>query len=219
MTANFQKTDRPRPSLQYEKRLWSGGFAFIAGLDEAGRGCWAGPVAAAAVILPKKAGIEKILTGVRDSKQMTATQRAKWAEVIRCTALCFGVGYSTNEEIDERGILAATRLAMVRALNELDPQPQFLLLDYLVLPGLDLPQIGLVKGDGHVLSIAAASILAKTSRDECMMEMEQKYPGYGFARHKGYGTQQHRDAMDKLGLSRIHRRSFAPVRKMLTLVQ
>jgi ribonuclease HII len=203
------------PTLGYEKRLWSRGIAYVAGLDEAGRGCWAGPVAAAAVILPEEKGIQKKLAGVRDSKQMSAPQRTWWAEKIKVNACCYGIGFSSAAEIDQLGIVRATRQAMERALACLRVQPQYLLLDYLLLPAVDLPQMGLVHGDGLVLSIAAASILAKTSRDEWMAAMETQYPGYGFARHKGYGTLQHRMNLKRLGVSAIHRQSFAPVRTML----
>jgi len=215
MTAKSSIKPNNLPTLDYEKRLWSRGIQTVAGLDEAGRGCWAGPVAAAAVILPPEKGIQKKLAGVRDSKQMSAVQRTLWAEKIRCTALCNGVGFSSSAEIDQLGIVRATCLAMERALACLRVEPQFLLLDYLLLPAVDLPQMGLVHGDGLVLSIAAASILAKTSRDEWMAAMESQYPGYGFASNKGYGTLQHRMNLKRLGVSAIHRSSFAPVRQML----
>lgn len=215
MTAEGSIKPNNLPTLDYEKRLWSRGIQTVAGLDEAGRGCWAGPVAAAAVILPAEKGIQKKLAGVRDSKQMGAVQRNLWAEKIKCIALSYGVGFSSHTEIDRLGIVRATRLAMERALACLQVEPQFLLLDYLLLPSVDLPQTGLVHGDGLVLSIAAASILAKTSRDEWMAAMELQYPGYGFARHKGYGTLQHSLNLRRLGVSVIHRHSFAPVRQML----
>jgi ribonuclease HII len=189
----------------------------VAGLDEAGRGCWAGPVYAAAVILTADKKTLNELSGVRDSKQMTPGQRTHWAEIIKTEALCFGVGFSTHDEIDESGIVAATRQAMLRALDDLGIQPQFLLLDYMLLPSIDLPQMSLVRGDGQVLSIAAASILAKTSRDEWMMNLDEQYPGYGFARHKGYGTPQHRQSLNRMGISTVHRRSFAPIRQMQTV--
>lgn len=215
MTAEGSIKPNILPTLDYEKRLWSRGIQYVAGLDEAGRGCWAGPVAAAAVILPAEKWIQKRLAGVRDSKQMSATQRTLWAEKIKHAALCHGVGFSSHAEIDRLGIVRATRLAMERALACLLVDPQFLLLDYLVLPAVELPQTGLVHGDGLVLSIAAASILAKISRDEWMAEMESQYPGYGFASNKGYGTLQHRLNLKRLGVSAIHRQSFAPVRQML----
>ncbi len=215
MTAESIKKPKCLPTLDYEKRLWSRGIQYVAGLDEAGRGCWAGPVAAGAVILPAEKGIQKKLAGVRDSKLMNAGQRTLWAEKIKRAAISHGVGFSSHAEIDRLGIVRATRLAMERALACLLVDPQFLLLDYLLLPAVDLPQMGLVHGDGLVLSIAAASILAKTNRDEWMAAMESQYPGYGFASNKGYGTLQHRLNLKRLGVSAIHRQSFAPVRQML----
>ncbi len=202
------------PTLLFEKSLWAGGLSYVAGLDEAGRGCWAGPVCAAAVILPPDKNIIKKLHGVRDSKQMTARQRTRWAEVIKTYALSFGVGFSANDEIDQIGIVAATRLAMLRALEFLTIQPQFLLLDYMLLPTLDLSQTSLVKGDARSLSIASASVLAKTARDQLMVEMDRAYPGYGLAQHKGYGTIQHHQALKQMGASPMHRFSFAPIRAL-----
>jgi ribonuclease HII len=214
MTAKRVRHSYFYPTLKFENHLWSGGLQYVAGLDEAGRGCWAGPVCAAAAILPPEKDILKKLHGVRDSKQMTALQRTHWSDVIKSCALSFGVGFSTNSEIDRLGIIAATRLAMQRALDFLTTQPQFLLLDYMLLPTLDLPQASLVKGDAQSLSIAAASVLAKTERDQLMIEMDEKYPGYGFAQHKGYGTPQHHQALKRIGASPIHRYSFAPVRDL-----
>jgi len=214
MTAKRAQRSHSYPTLKFESHCWKGGLQYVAGLDEAGRGCWAGPVCAATVILPPENKILKKLHGVRDSKQMTALQRTFWAEVIKSCALSFGVGFSSNNEIDRIGIVAATRLAMLRALDFLTIQPQFLLLDYMLLPTLDLPQAGLVKGDVQSLSIAAASVLAKTERDRLMVEMDGKYPGYGFAQHKGYGTPQHQQNLKRIGASPIHRFSFAPVRDL-----
>lgn len=200
------------PGITFEQGLWSGGITFVAGVDEAGRGAWAGPVAAGAVILPRLPDLTERLCGVRDSKQMTARQRARWAEIIRSLACSWGVGFSTAEEIDAQGILPATRLAMQRALNQLAPGPQYLLVDAVRLPQVELPQQALIKGDARVLSIAAASVLAKTARDELMIALEDSYPGYSLARHKGYGTAAHRAALQLLGPCAIHRRSFAPIR-------
>jgi ribonuclease HII len=216
MTAKRIRRSHSTPTLKFEKLLWSGGFQYVAGLDEAGRGCWAGPVCAAAVILPPENNILKKLHGVRDSKQMTPRQRTCWAEVIRSCALSFGVGFSPNSEIDNFGIIAATRMAMLRALNLLTIQPHFLLLDFLLIPAMDLPQAGLVKGDVQSLSIAAASVLAKTERDKLMIDMDGQFPGYGFTRHKGYGTPQHQQQLRKIGASPIHRFSFAPIRDLLS---
>ncbi len=195
------------PDLSFERSLWQAGLVCVAGLDEAGRGALAGPVAAGAVVFPPGIEIER-LRGVRDSKQMQPTERQKWRAIIRDCCLAAGVGLASTEEIDAIGIVPATRLAMLRALEQLSPSPQHLLLDYIELPGSLLPQTSLVKGDQRVLSIAAASILAKTSRDAWMEKIDRTYPEYGFSVHKGYGTQMHRAAIQRLGLSPIHRRSF-----------
>jgi ribonuclease HII len=202
------------PNLEFENQLWSCGMKAIAGIDEAGRGALAGPVAAAAAILPATKSIRLELQGVRDSKEMNPSQRESWAQTIRERALAFGVGLASSTEIDTLGIVPATRLAAQRALKHLALPPDYLLLDYLFLPDLSFPQTSLIKGDARSLSIAAASVLAKTSRDAHMIELDQKYPGYGFAKHKGYGTQDHRDAITHLGPSPVHRLSFAPMRSM-----
>ncbi|HZU87467.1 MAG TPA: ribonuclease HII [Anaerolineaceae bacterium] len=197
-----------RPDLSFEIALWGKGLWALAGLDEAGRGAWAGPVSAGVVILPHDESILGRWLGVRDSKLMTPRQRSYWAARIREEALAWGVGLADNREIDAWGIVPATRLAMARALQQLQIAPQHLLLDALRLPEVDIPQTALIKGDRKVLSIAAASVLAKTTRDEMMCQMEAVYPGYGFARHKGYGTRQHQEALARLGLSDFHRHSF-----------
>jgi ribonuclease HII len=198
----------PEPDLSFERALWEAGLPTVAGIDEAGRGALAGPVAAAAVVLPSEEGIMEYLKGVRDSKQMTASQRETAREKILKYAVTWGVGFASSEEIDQIGILPATRLAACRALEALTPPPTHLLLDYLFLPEVAIPQTALIKGDCRSLSIAAASILAKTSRDALLRELELIYPGYGFASHKGYGTQAHREAIQQLGVSPVHRLSF-----------
>lgn len=200
------------PSLEFEQALWQASVLRVAGLDEAGRGCWAGPVAAAAVILPPDPRVLNTLCGVRDSKKMSARQRERWAECIRGTALAWGVGLAEAGEIDALGIVPATRLAMRRALDGLNLEPQHLLVDALRLKELPLPQTALIKGDARSLSIAAASVLAKTRRDMLMIEMDMQFPGYGFAAHKGYGTRAHRAALDALGACPQHRFSFAPLK-------
>jgi len=196
------------PDLSFELPLWSAGLELVAGLDEAGRGALAGPVTAAAVILPAIPEILPALSGVRDSKQMTPSQRQVWAERLHCQALCYAVGFASHQEIDICGIVPATRLAMQRAISQLPFSPQHLLLDFLDLPDLSIPQTSLVKGDARCLSIAAASVLAKTARDELMCQLDAQYPGYGFAVHKGYGTLAHRRALQALGPSLIHRSTF-----------
>lgn len=202
------------PDLSFEHGLWQAGVNYVAGIDEAGRGALAGPVAAAAVILPsgpiaKEGGLETLLTGVRDSKQMTPSQRCECADRIRLHALAWAVGMASAGEIDRLGIVPATRLAVQRALDALSLTPQHLLLDYLILSENPTPHTSLIKGDCRSLSIAAASVLAKTNRDAVMMELDACYPGYGLAQHKGYGTAAHHQALSRLGPSAIHRSSFA----------
>lgn len=199
------------PDLQEEQAVWQMGLVRIGGIDEAGRGAWAGPVAAAVVVLPRRADLLQTLPGVRDSKEMTAHLREKWAAIIKSVAAGWAVGLASEGEIDRIGILPATRLAACRALEQLPEPPEFLLTDYLPLPEVKVPQKALVKGDARVLSIACASILAKTTRDALMVELDGCYPGYGFARHKGYGTRAHEEALQRLGPVAIHRRSFAPI--------
>jgi len=196
------------PDLAFEMNLWQAGFFAIAGIDEAGRGALAGPVAAAAVILPQKAPIQELLRGVCDSKQMAPLEREIARKRILEYATSWGVGFATAGEIDLIGIVPATRLAASRALGDLSQPPDYLLLDYLFLPDVALPQTALIKGDCRSLSIAAASVMAKTSRDALLVNLDQTYPGYGFAAHKGYGTQAHREAIKRLGPCPIHRLSF-----------
>jgi ribonuclease HII len=200
------------PTLDFERFLWNDGFACIAGIDEAGRGAWAGPVCAAAVILPPDPSLTRTLDRVRDSKLMTPLARETWAPRIKEAALAWGVDFASAQEIDALGIVRATKLAATRALETLTPNyiiPDYLLTDYLLFPELDLPQTALVKGDRRSLSVAAASVLAKTARDALMRELDGKFPGYGFARHKGYGTRIHQEAIKSLGVCAIHRKSFA----------
>lgn len=203
------------PTLTYENRLWDGGYRHVAGLDEAGRGSWAGPVVAAAVILPPdEPQLAKALSGVRDSKRLTAARRETLLEVITQHALAWGVGVVPPLEIDARGIVPATCQAMSLALTALSLPADHLLIDHLSLPDQPLPQLSLTKGDAHVLSIAAASIVAKVSRDRMMIDFDARFPGYGFGQHKGYGTPQHRAALADLGPCAIHRLSFAPLRAL-----
>lgn len=216
MTPHNNTPDLPRsPSLSLELPLWAAGLVRVGGLDEAGRGAWAGPVSAAVVVLPPDPGCQLCLSGVRDSKLMTARQRAIWAETIRMTASEWAVGLASAAEIDALGIVPATRLAMLRALNQLAAPPQHLLIDALRLPDVSQPQSALIKGDRRSLSIAAASVLAKTARDEILIGLDAEYPGYGFARHKGYGTALHQQALLEQGPCGQHRRSFAPIRSLL----
>jgi ribonuclease HII len=214
MIAKFDiSTLPPAPNFSFESDLWRKGVRFIAGIDEAGRGSLAGPVAAAALILPADEKLEQQLEGVRDSKEMTPEAREYWAVEIKKIALAWGVGFASHTEIDEIGIVPATYLAVNRAMEKLQVAPEHLLLDFINLPDCQLPQTSLVKGDARCLSIAAASVLAKTTRDELLCRLDAQYPGYGFASHKGYTTRAHREALLQLGPSPIHRLSFRLLRE------
>lgn len=197
------------PDLSFEQELWSS-HPYIAGLDEAGRGALAGPVCVGAVILPNdNTLLSQTLSGARDSKQLTPRKRSQLVPQIKEAALTWGIGFASAEEIDELGIVPATRLAASRAVEMLSVFPNYLLTDFrLELPELDISQTALVKGDQRSLSIASASILAKTARDEKMMEMDKTYPAYEFSRHKGYGTSLHCRHILQIGHSPIHRKTF-----------
>ena len=203
----------PSPNLQFEMELWDAGVTSVAGIDEAGRGALAGPVAAAAVILPQDPTLVDRLEGVRDSKQMTARAREEWAPLIERMALTSAVEFVPASVIDEIGIAPATRLAARRALTRLVPQPQHLLIDYIRLEEVEMPQTSLVKGDARSLSIACASVLAKVARDSLLRQLDGQYPGYGFARHKGYATAAHRAAIHDHGPCPEHRLTFSPMRQ------
>jgi len=199
----------PFPTLTYEKQIAENGCTLIAGLDEAGRGALAGPLCAAAVILPvDREGLAESLLGVRDSKQMSAIQRELGAEEIRMIALDWAVAWVEAVEIDALGMGKAGRLAFERAISGLKIRPRHLLLDYFKLPAVKLPQTSLVKGDQRSLSIACASVLAKTARDALMLSLAVEDDRYGFAQNKGYGTEEHVRAIELYGLSLHHRRSF-----------
>jgi ribonuclease HII len=203
------------PSLfRYELALLDRGLTRIAGVDEAGRGPLAGPVFAAAVVFPAewiRHGLPKELRQVNDSKALkAATREALFAELIARPEIQFGIAQVDAPLIDQINILQATHLAMNMALAKLQPPPEHVLVDGLPVPSLKLPQTALVKGDALSYSIAAASILAKVSRDRRMIELDRAYPGYGFAAHKGYGTAAHLAALDALGACALHRQSFAP---------
>lgn len=204
------------PNLDEELALRATGFNRVAGLDEAGRGAWAGPVCAAAVILPlEQPDLLNVLKGVRDSKELTPKQRDELLPIVRETALAVGVGWGEPDEVDEWGIILATRKAMGRAVERVEERVDALLVDHLRLPGLNLPQRSLPKADCRCLSVAAASIVAKVERDGLMIALDEDYPGYGFAQHKGYGTPQHREALARLGPSPIHRMSWRPMRQRI----
>jgi ribonuclease HII len=195
------------PTLEFEQSLWKNKITRVAGIDEAGRGAWAGPVCAAAVILPPDPSLIHTLSQVRDSKLMTPRAREAWAPRIRASASAWGVGFASSGEIGLLGIVGAIKLAATRALHSL--HPDHLITDFLLFPELEISQTSLVKGDQRSLSVAAASVLAKTARDALMRELNEEYPGYGFARHKGYGTRIHREAIRELGMCDIHRKTFS----------
>jgi ribonuclease HII len=208
---------RAVPRLTYERRLARQGYGLIAGLDEVGRGAWAGPVVAAAVILPlDRPRLAAALAGVTDSKQLTARQRERLAETIQSVALAVGVGGAGAAEVDRDGLTKASFAAMERAVAMLSPQPEALLVDAFDISAVvPLPQLAIVFGDARSLSIAAASIIAKVSRDRWMVGLDERYPGYGFAQHKGYGTAAHVAALAQHGVSDAHRRSYAPIQALL----
>lgn len=195
------------PTDDFDVEAQQRGYRLVAGLDEAGRGPLAGPVVAAAVILPRRFR----LAGLNDSKQVTESERERLYEEIAERAVRFGIGCASEQEIDAMNILEATRLAMDRAIQAIVPPPDFLLIDALTLPSVSLPQRSIIKGDGLCLSIAAASILAKVSRDRLMREYHRRYPQYNFLAHKGYGTAEHLRLLAHYGPCEIHRRTFGPV--------
>ena len=203
------------PSLEEEEEMRSAGYRLIAGIDEAGRGALAGPVAAAAVILPPMVQ-GRWREEIRDSKLLSPSRREYLYHHIEDISLSIGTGMTMPDIIDTSGIVNATRYAMEMAIEMLSPPPDCLLIDYLLLPGMRLPQKGIVDGDRLCFSIACASIIAKVTRDRLMTELDETYPGYGLAKHKGYGTRQHIACLQQIGASPIHRRSFMPLRRLDT---
>jgi ribonuclease HII len=199
------------PTLAREGEHWACGALCVAGVDEVGRGAWAGPVVAAAVVLPADPAIAEDLRGVRDSKAVPPPERAHLAALIRDCALATTVGMAPAALVDGAGVLSATAHAMNEALVSLERAPDHVLVDGLHVRGLVCPQTPIVRGDACCLSIAAASIVAKVTRDRWMAELDTIYPGYGFAGHKGYGTPAHRAALCQLGPCPVHRLSYAPV--------
>lgn len=197
-------------NYDYETKYSSEGYKFIAGLDEVGRGAWAGPVYTGAVILPC------FIDGLRDSKMLNPKQREEFSVLIKERAVSWSVGIADLEEIIGLGIHKATFLAFRRAINELK-KVDFILSDAFMIPGIDIPQCPIKKGDQISNSIAAASIIAKVERDRVMSELNNQYPEYGFEKHKGYGTPQHIDALKKHGPCEIHRTNYKPISKFFNL--
>ena len=195
--------------LAYEKELYAQGIDLIAGVDEVGRGPLAGPVVAAAVILPENCKIP----GLNDSKKIPKSKHKEIYEAVLQNAVAIGIGIKDNQVIDQVNIYEATKLAMMEAIGQLEPQPQHLLIDAMKLD-LPISQTSIIKGDANSLSIAAASIVAKVTRDQMMEKFDREYPGYDFAKNAGYGTANHLAGLDQLGVTPIHRRSFEPVKSM-----
>jgi ribonuclease HII len=203
---------RTWPDLAHEAEFWQSGHHLVAGLDEVGRGAWAGPVVAAAVVLPADPrALAPLLGQVDDSKRLSPAARERLAVQIRARALAVGIGSVPAPEIDGAGILNATRRAMIAAIAALAVPPDALLIDYLTLATVRLPQRGIPHGDALSLSIAAASVVAKVWRDAWMAAQEDAFPGYRFSAHKGYGTHAHQVALGRLGPCPLHRRTFRPV--------
>jgi ribonuclease HII len=199
------------PTLKREKELWMSGFELIGGIDEAGRGAWAGPVVAAVVVLPKN---HRRISGVHDSKLVKAEERSKIYEKITERALDFGIGVVSHEVINEVGILEATKQAAYEAIQMLEIKPDYLLTDYLKMEKYtDIPHDAIVDGDAKVYSISCASIIAKVTRDNIMKSLGGLYKQYEFGRHKGYGTKKHQELLKIFGPSDIHRKNYEPIRE------
>ena len=205
----LDEDERLEGMLAYEKECYAREIELIAGVDEVGRGPLAGPVVAAAVILPKGCKI----SGLNDSKKIPKSKHKEIYEAVLQNAIAIGIGVKDNHVIDQVNIYEATKLAMMEAIGRLDPQPQHLLIDAMKLD-LPISQTSIIKGDANSLSIAAASIVAKVTRDQMMEEFDREYPGYDFAQNAGYGTAKHLAGLDKLGVTPIHRRSFEPVKSI-----
>lgn len=201
---HLQELARLEEILTYERGCWEAGYELVAGIDEVGRGPLAGPVVAAAVILPKECKIE----GVNDSKKLSAKKREELYDIILEKALSYGIGIVSNERIDEINILQATYEAMREALSQLSPKADYILADAVTIPMVSTPQRGIIKGDAKSMSIGAASIVAKVYRDRLMEAFDEVYPGYGFGANKGYGSAEHIEGIKKLGITPIHRKTF-----------
>lgn len=202
------------PTLHKEIALLKQGYHFVAGLDEAGRGAWAGPVVAAAVILPlTRPDLAPSLNGLRDSKQLSPVERDRFFDLVQKNSLGIGIGLASPGLVDEINVVEATRYAMERALLRLAPRPQYLLLDHIRLPAIELPQEAFPKAETISLSVAAASVIAKVTRDRLMIQYHAEYPDYAFDAHKGYGTPAHRAALGKFGPCPLHRMSYRPLKE------
>lgn len=217
ITTYYKKKEKERllyekyiQMMSYEKACYDRGLQYIAGIDEAGRGPLAGPVVAAAVILPS----DFMLPGLNDSKQLNQETRELYYSIIMEKAVSYGIGIMSNEVIDRFNIFEATKMAMHEALSQLQPVPQHILIDAVKLNGLPCSSEAIIKGDSKSVSIAAASILAKVTRDRKMQELHKEYPMYDFASNMGYGTSYHMEKLYAIGASPYHRKSFAPVRKV-----
>lgn len=197
-------------NLKYEKELYSEGIELIAGVDEVGRGPLIGPVVAAAVILPKNYKLD----GLTDSKKLSEKKRDMYYEIIKRDAIAIGIGIKDENVIDEVNIYEATKLAMKEAIEKLNVKPEHILIDAMPLE-LDIPTTSIIKGDMLSESIAAASVIAKVTRDSMMYELDKKYPEYGFGSHKGYPTKKHIEAIEKYGLIDGYRKTYAPIKNMI----
>lgn len=206
-----------RPDRREEDALFSAGYCRIAGLDEAGRGALAGPVVAAAVILPENASYDW-LELVRDSKLLQLKQRENLLKLMNKDCIEIGIGMVSSQVIDEINILNATKKAMKLALAQLAIPPDYILTDYVKLPRLKIPQKNITKGDLICLSISCASIVAKVTRDHVMKELDNEFPKYGFANHKGYGTDEHLNCLERYGACKAHRFTFGPVKDLMRLI-
>lgn len=205
------------PTFRFEEKIWQEGYERVAGIDEVGRGALAGPVVAAAVILPRSAPEEELWLKLKDSKLLSHETREILAPWIQSHAAGWAIGIAPAQLVDEVNVSVATRSAMMQAVQNLDPRPDYLLIDWVKLPLVNLPQESLAKADTQIVSVAAASIVAKVYRDRLMIELDKRYPLYGFGQNKGYGTPQHRAAIACSGPCSEHRHSFAPISKAHTL--
>jgi len=207
------------PHLEKEIALHQQGYRFVAGLDEAGRGAWAGPVVAAAVILPaNQPDLAETLAGLTDSKKLSAKRRDFYFDLIQKIAVAVAVGAAEPDVVDNLNVVGATRQAMAQAIDKLTPIPDYLLLDHLRLPAVEIPQEAFARADSISLTVAAASVIAKVTRDRLMVNLHCRFPVYHFDRHKGYGTELHRSALTQYGPCAIHRQSYGPVRAAATTV-